>query len=238
MQNKSAVLLLICLLSIFSIAFTGCWKTGELTESTVQIELEEVETVEAKVVIYKGNLHITGVQQLQLLNSKFSSNLEKWNPQVIYSTEGHKGKLKILQTDKQKNISATIESDWFLFFNNMIPLELDLIVGNGDNQLDFSEINLTSLKVAIGTGDSTINLTGNYRDDLIVHLMGGIGNTIIDLPKDTGVCLLIEGFINKINCNDFYRIGSFYYNSSFDFAKKNIFITIFSGLGKININLV
>jgi len=239
MNKKDAKIPLFILLIFFLVfAFAGCWSTGEHTEETVNIELEEAEKVNAVIVIYKGDLYISGENQHLLLISDFDYNLSEWVPQVTYSTEDNEGKLKIMQKEKEKGLFDSVENKWSLIFNQAVPLELDIMMGSGDNHLDLSSIHLIDLKAAIGTGDTILDLTGNYQDNIRVYLVGGVGNTTINLQEDIGVRLWIKDGLNRINCDGFNRFGNFYFNSAFDFSERKIYITLFSGLGAIDINLI
>jgi hypothetical protein len=111
-------------------------------------------------------------------------------------------------------------------------------MGNGDNHLDLSSINLTGFKAAIGTGDTILDLTGNYQENIEIYLLGGVGHTTINLPEDIGVRLWIKNGLNIINCDGLDQMGNFYYNSTFDFSERKIFITLISGLGMIEVNLI
>ncbi|HKK83078.1 MAG TPA: toast rack family protein, partial [Atribacterota bacterium] len=193
MNKKNATLsLFILLISFLIFALTGCWSTGEHTEETVNVELEEAEKVNATIVIYKGDLCISGENQELLLISDFDYNLNQWAPQVTYSTEKNEGKLKIIQKEKEKGLFNPFENKWSLIFNQTVPLELDIVMGNGEYHLDLSSIHLIDLKAAIGTGDTNLDLMGNYQENINVYLIGGIGHTTINLAEDTGVRLWIK----------------------------------------------
>ena len=239
MNKKNAKIPLFILLIFFLVfALAGCWSTGEHTEETVTIELEEAEKVNAMIVIYKGDLYISGGNQQLLLISDFDYNLNQWAPKVTYSTEDKEGKLKIMQKEKEKGLFDSVENKWSLIFNQTVPLELDIVMGNGEYHLDLSSIHLIDLKAAIGTGDTALDLTGNYQDNIQVYLVGGVGNTTVNFPEDIGVRLWIKDGLNRINCDGFSRFGNFYFNSAFDFSERKIYITLFSGLGTIDINLI
>lgn len=225
-----------CLVLILS----GCWEKGELIEETLVIDLEEVDEVQAIIALYQGSLHLFGIDQQSLLISDFSYNLMSWIPQITYTVEENdKGYLKIVQTKNERRWSNSLVNDWSLAFNQAIPIGLDIVMGSGENHLDLSLIHLTDLKAAIGTGDTFIDLTGDYQQNITVHLIGGIGRTMINLPEGIGVRIMVNGMLNRINCDGFNRIGNFYYNKAFfDFSERKIFITIVSGLGMIDIHLL
>ena len=218
--------------------FSGCFSTTEYTEEVYTIELDDVQKASATIAIYNGDLSISGKSQQALLISEFHYNLKYLFPEITYVVQDGEGKLKIIQKENKKAFFDKIENKWSLIFNREVPIELDIAMGSGDNQLDLSAINLTELKIAIGAGESFIDLTGNYERDIHIYLVGGIGRTSINLPNDAGIRLLINGVLNHVSCDGFKRIGNFYYNSAFDFSERKFFITIISGLGIIDINLI
>lgn len=229
-------LLILPVFLIFSLA--GCWNTGELIEEMPVINLEDAQEVQATIIIYQGDLKISGKNQSPLLISSFSYNLTEWAPEMTYTVEKGEGSLKIIQKENKKGLFNPLINDWSLVFNQAVALDLDMVMGSGEYQLDLSNIHLINLKAALGTGDTVIDLTGDYPDNISVYLIGGIGHTTISLPEDVGIRLLIQGGLNRIQCDGFSHIGNFYYNSAFDYAKSKIYITLFSGLGMIDINLI
>ncbi len=212
---------------------------GEHTEETYNVELEEAEKVNAMIVVYKEVISIFQVEIKQLLLiSDFDYNLNQWAPQVTYSTEDNEGKLKIMQKEKEKGLFDSVENKWSLIFNQTIPLELDIVMGSGDNHLDLSSINLIDLKAVIGTGNTILDLTGNYQENIQIYLVGGVGRTTINLPEDIGIRLWIKDGLNIISCDGLDKFGNFYSNSIFDFSERKIYITLFSVLGTIDVNLI
>ncbi|MFW6149222.1 MAG: toast rack family protein [Atribacterota bacterium] len=237
-KKNTKLLLFILLISFLVFTLAGCWSTGEHTEETYSIELEDAEKVNTTVVIYKGDLYISGGKQQLLLIADFDYNLNQWAPQVTYSTKNNEGKLRIKQEEKEKGLLDSVENKWSLIFNQTVPLELDIVMGSGDNHLDLSSINLIDLKAVVGTGNTILDLTGNYQENIQIYLVGGVGLTTINLPEDIGVRLWIKDGLNKVSCDGFRRFGNFYFNSVFNFSERKIYITLFSGLGTIDINLI
>jgi len=238
MKNRAVTTFLFIFIIFFLVFYLfGCWNTGDLIEETVTVDLEEAHKVDATIIIYKGDLQISGGNQQSLLISDFSYNLKQWAPEVTYAVENGEGILKIIQKENEKGLFNSLINHWTLAFNPDIPLDLDIAIGNGENQLDLSAINLSNLKMAMGSGDAIIDFTGDYQENIAVYLAGGIGHTTINLPEDVGVRLLIKGVFNRIKCDGFNQIGNFYYNPTFNFSERKIYITLISGLGMIDINL-
>ena len=237
-ENRISSILLIIAMAVISILITGCWHTGQLISETIDIDLNEALKVNATIVIYKGNLEIKGISQSALLTSNFSYNLERWFPWISYMVENGIGNLKITQ-DNEKSNTTQLVNNWLLLFNSMVPLSLDIIMGNAESHLNLSSINLTGLKAAIGAGDTVIDLTGDYHNYINIYLLGGIGHTTLNLSRGVKTGILIEGTLNRIKCDkDFHRINNYYFNSASVFEEKKINITIFSGIGIIEINLI
>jgi predicted membrane protein len=230
-----ATIVLLC----FSFFFlSSCLSTGQHTEEAYTVELQEAKKVSTTIAMYNGDLEILGNSQGPLLASEFSYNLKELIPEISYLVQNGEGKLKIIQKENKKGLFNPVENKWSLIFNQAVPIELDIAMGNGDNHLDLSSINLTGFKAAIGTGDTILDLTGNYQENIEIYLLGGVGHTTINLPEDIGVRLWIKNGLNIINCDGLDQMGNFYYNSTFDFSERKIFITLISGLGMIEVNLI
>jgi hypothetical protein len=232
------IIIAIVLLAFSFFLLSGCLSTGENTEESYTVKLQGAQKVTATVAIYNGDLHISGYNQPSLLISEFNYNLKQLIPEISYLVQDGEGKLKIIQKEKQKGLFNQVENQWSLIFNQAVPIELDIAMGNGNNHLDLSSINLIGLKAAIGTGDTILDLTGNYQENIQIYLLGGVGNTTINLPEDIGVHLWIKNGLNIINCDGLEQFGNLYYNSIFDFSERKIFITLISGLGMIEVNLI
>lgn len=231
-------ILIVLIISSLSLVLIACWDTGDLVEKQFIVEMGDAQKVHAGIMIYEGNLEISGGSQQSLLVSDFTYNLKHWVPEISYSEEKGEGNLKIIQkeeTEKQK--SDYLQNKWLLQFNKDIPLKLDVVMGRGENHLKLDLINLTGLKAIVGTGDTELDLTGDYQENINVFLVGGFGNTTINLPENVGIRLLIDGMLNRINCDGFKKINNFYYNTSFNLSERKIYITLISGLGNIDINL-
>lgn len=237
-KRYSKLIFIILLAGFFSFYLSGCLSNENYTDETYTIESEKAKKVTASISIYTGDIAISGNSQQPLLTSEFNYNLKQFIPKISYVVQNDEGKLKISQEEKTKGLYDSVENRWILIFNRTIPLELNIAMGSGDNRLDLSDINLTGLKSIMGSGDSYIDLTGKYKDNVHVYLIGGLGHTTINLPEDIGIRLLIDGVFNRINCSGFEQIGNFYFNSGFDLSERKIYITIISGIGKIDVNLI
>lgn len=238
MKRKNFQIFMILLFAYTGLFLFGCWETGELSEESLTIHVGEAEQVHVVTAVYKGNLSFYGSEQQPLLITKISSNLNHWFPKLTYDIRNGEGYLKIIQEENEEKKLPTVVNDLFLSFNESIPLDFDLLTGSGDNHLDFSRIFLTGLNIAIGTGDTLIDLTGDYPDDLTVNLVGGIGHTKVFLPAEVGTRILFQGILNRISCDGFYNIGNLYYNSSYHKSERRIYMNIISGLGFLEIELI
>ena len=231
--------LLITMIALM-IFLSGCWQTGELIEETSIVGLEDAEVVDVKITIYKGNLHISGERISELLVANLSYNLSQWAPVMNYQVENGSGDLQINQkeNEEQKGLFNPIINNWSLLFNNSVPVSFNILIGNGENELDLRNVYLKKLTAVLGTGNNNIDLRGDYSDNINISLIGGVGQTTLMIPKEVGVRLLIDGGVNHISSDGFNQIGNYYYNSIFDFSERKIFISIFSVLGRIEIDLI
>ena len=117
---------------------------------------------------------------------------------------------------------------WNIGLTPLIPLDLRLNGGVGDNTIDLSGVQLTSLSINGGVGESTITLPDGSSYDVTLNggigetevnfaefasvdarIQGGVGGIILDVPENAAVRLENEGGIGGVSVpNSFERISS------------------------------
>ncbi len=60
-------------------------------------------------------------------------------------------------------------------------------LGAGEAHLELGELNLSRVEMNIGAGKVTMDLRGEPKRDYDVEIRGGVGETVVYLPKDVGI---------------------------------------------------
>jgi predicted membrane protein len=209
---------------------------GELKTETQSVALGEASSVVADVSIGVGKLNISG-GATDLMNATFNYNIAAWKPIVSYNVNATEGTL-LVQQPSQGAISTAPNTryEWDLRFKNDVPTTMKVDIGVGEGNLRFAGLDLRSLEVNSGVGDTTVDLTGlNAQQDVSVLVKGGVGQVTIIVPTDTGVRVTADGGLGNINANGMTVNGNTYTNTAYGTTSNTIKIDVKTGIGNIQL---
>jgi predicted membrane protein len=89
----------------------------------------------------------------------------------------------------------------------------------------------------MGAGDITIDLTGDWQDDLDAIIQGGLGQMTLKLPSDVGVRLNVQTGIGSVDASGLSKDGNIYTNDAYGNSDVSLRIEIDGGVGKINLDV-
>jgi len=75
-------------------------------------------------------------------------------------------------------------------------------------------VTLTRLKLQMGAGKTTVDLTGDYARGFDASIQGGVGKATIMLPSGVGVKAKAQGGLGKIDAEGLARVGDSYVNDA------------------------
>jgi hypothetical protein len=236
---KKRLLLLAGMLTC-SLALSACSininDNAEITNTiheSKNIELNGENALTADITMGVGKLKISSDTN-KLFEGNFDYNVKKLKPEISYSSNV----LKVSHNKMNQNISGNnYKCDWDLRFNPKVLMSMDINMGVGSGNLDFSKINLKSLSAKFGVGDSLVDLSGSYNQDVNVNIQGGVGRVIIILPKSIGVSVTAEKGVGSIRAENFTRESSSYKNDAYGKTKNSINVNVKAGVGDIELEL-
>lgn len=234
-------ILVLCSILACSLTLSACSisvsndniKTKDVHESKV-IELKDEKELNAKINMGVGNL-IIGSDTEKLFDGSFDYNIKDLKPVISYEN----GNLSI-SSEKHSNINLSknnTKCTWKLNLNDKIPAKINLQLGVGKSSLDFSKMNLKELTVNTGVGDTTIDLSGNYTDNIPVKIDGGVGRVKIIFSKAIGTSIKVKKGIGSVSCSGFNKNNDTYTNDNYGKTKNTMDVTINSGVGDVEIAL-
>ncbi|MEJ2747732.1 MAG: LiaF-related protein, partial [Anaerolineae bacterium] len=130
-----------------------------------------------------------------------------------------------------------VKYEWDLKLNDDIPMDLDINLGVGENNLELSGLTLNSLDIQTGVGETTIDLTGDWANSFDVDIKGGVGKTTVYLPSNVGVRVETQTGIGGINVHNLIQNGDTYTNAAYDSADVVLDIKVQGGIGAIDLIL-
>jgi hypothetical protein len=199
-----------------------------------KIELGKARSVRAEVHIGAGELLLSGGAK-PLLEADFIYNVSQWKPEVSYEVQGEEGKLRVRQPSVQGIPRGGSKYEWNLSFNNHVPLDLRVELGAGKSTLLLGELSLTNLEVETGVGETTIDLNGEWKQDLVAKIEGGIGQLNVHLPSDTAIAVEAEKGIGTVKVDGLRQDGKRYVNDAFGKTTPTLRIHIEAGIGEIRL---
>jgi hypothetical protein len=242
MPNKQGVKVVASLLILIAVASTatGCYRgvrVGDLQTKSQTIERGEAEAVNVEIQMGAGKLDVSGGAS-ELLEASFTYNVEELNPQATSAD----GRLEVKDSGVDVGITSLVDlvefrNEWDLRLNEDVPMEMIIDLGFGSSNLILGALTLTSLTINGGAGEVTIDLTGDWQNDLEARIMGGLGDIHLRLPADVGVRIEVDTGIGTVDASGLTRDGNTYTNDAYGVSDVTLQIHIGGGVGNIDVDL-
>jgi hypothetical protein len=242
MRKKQGVTVIASLLILIAVAFTatGCYRgvrVGDLQTKSQTVERGDADAVNAEIQMGAGKLDVSGGAS-QLLEASFTYNVEELDPRATYTN----GRLEVRDSGVNIGIAsladlAEFRNEWDLKLNEDAPMEMKINLGAGPSNLALGALALTSLNINGGAGEVTIDLTGNWRNDLDVRIEGGLGDLHLTLPREVGVRIEVDPGIGVVDASGLTGDGNTYTNDAYGVSDVTLRIHIDGGVGHINLDI-
>jgi hypothetical protein len=167
------------------LAAGGCGggvRVGELRTVSEAVELSGATPVRVQIEMAAGELVVSG-GAAQLLEADFTYNVDELKPEVDFDGST----LSVRTPDVQVGANSLWDLDdyrykWDLRLNDDVPMEMQVGMGAGSTNLKLGSLSLSRLDVGGGAGDVTVDLTGDWQNDLEATIEGGAGKRTVILP--------------------------------------------------------
>jgi hypothetical protein len=127
------------------------------------------------------------------------------------------------------------ENDVAINLNEKPIWNIDLGIGAGKADFDFSSYKVKSLKVSTGVADLDLRL-GDRVPQADVQIESGVASVTLEIPKSVGYEVRIDGALNVKNMDDLEKIDDNLYRSTdFETATHKVAIRYDAGLSKVKI---
>jgi hypothetical protein len=240
MRKKRDLIARLLILIAVAFAATGCYqgvRVGDLQTKSQTVELDDADYVNVEIEMGAGKLDVSGGAR-ELLEASFTSNVEELNPRATYAS----GRLEVKDSGVNVGITSLADLDefrneWDLKLNEDTPMEMKINLGAGPSNLALGTLALTDLGINGGAGEVTIDLTGNWRNDLDARIAGGLGDLHLTLPRDVGVRIEVNAGIGAVDTSDLIKDGNTYTNDAYGVSDVTLRIHIDGGVGRIILNI-
>jgi hypothetical protein len=235
--NPNRILPFFLPLIVLAVSACSSLSGGPLQTESRAIDLAGAESAQIEIRMSAGRLRIESGSQ-SLLEGAFTYNIQEWRPDITYSVDGEVGKLGIqqpagIEIQPQRGISVY---DWNLRLNPEIPISLSLELGAGEAYLYLGNLLLNDLSITTGSGNTLMDFSGNWQNDLNAKIIGDVGQIDLLLPRQVGIKLETHG-IALVSADDLIKEGNIYTNQNYGQSPYNLLITFQAGPGNLNIEL-
>jgi N-terminal domain of toast_rack, DUF2154/Domain of unknown function (DUF5668) len=208
--------------------------SGRHEHETKMVELRGAKAVRMTVHMPAGELHIEG-GATQLMEGDFYQGASWAAPSVEYEVREGIGSLSVTQ-ESSNTVMTHSDNNWKLKVTDQVPLDLEVDVGAGKGDLNLSKVDLTRMKLNIGAGQATVDLTGERAKDLEAEIQGGVGEAIVRLPKNIGVVATVHGGLGSVDVHGLKEEDGEYTNAAYGKAPNTIHLTVEGGIGHIKLD--
>jgi hypothetical protein len=230
---KSKGIALLAMVAIL-VAAAGCGggaTVGELRTESETVERGDASQVRVEIEMGVGELAVSG-GAAELLEAEFTYNVDELKPEVEYD-----GSTLSVRTPEARLGAGSLldlgnfRYEWDLRLNDDVPMEMQVGMGAGTSNLQLGSLSLTRLDVGGGAGDVTVDLTGDWQNDLEATIEGGAGKRTLILPADVGVRVRVEVGVGGVNTTGMTREGDYYVNDAYGESDVTLNIQVQGGLG-------
>src|SRR3954464_954510 len=161
MRNIASRTATLAIGAVLLVAMTGCVQGSKIAHIENQtLAPTTAKAVHAQIDMGVGVLTVHSGDAEDLLKATFKYNVDSWKPQVSYNVNGDDGDLVVRQPKGSDPFVSNATNEWNLALNPNVALDLNVSMGAGGATLNVGQLNVRSLQVNTGVGESTVDLTG------------------------------------------------------------------------------
>jgi len=233
--TRLSLLLMVLPLWLIAGCSTEDWDAGPPRTESQTVKLGDAKSARVEIDMPAGELSV-GSGAKELLEADFSYGRPSSRPEVEYNVSGGQGQLTIREPGSGHGRGRG-HNKWDLHLSNKVPLELKVEQGAGRTRLTLGGLSLSRLDVDLGAGETIVDLTGDWKNNLTANIDGGVGRATVRLPSDVGVRATAHGGIGAINVRGLIKNGDAYVNEAYGKSPVTVEVKVEGGVGEINLEL-
>lgn len=210
----------------------GSVTTGETRNETVTFDVGDAKSARVELRMGSGELNVAPGAQ-KLAEATFRYNVAEWKP-LVEHRGGATAELKISQPGSTGSFGNTV-NDWDVKLHGELPIEVSANLGAGEANLNLGRMNLSRVDVNIGAGQVEMDLRGEPKRSYDVQIRGGVGETVVHLPKDAGIAATATKGIGAINVEGLEQREGVWVNPERVGAPVTIRLDVKGGVGEIRL---
>jgi hypothetical protein len=214
----------------------GCGEpAGEMRREQQSIDLAGAQSARVNLAMGAGELMV-GSGASKLVEAEFTYNVDRLKPTVEHQTSGDETDVTISQTETGSFNFGNVVSRWDLRLNNGVLLDVSATLGAGEAHMNLGDLTLRRLDVSIGAGEVHVDLRGTPKRSYGVEIKGGVGETVVYLPRTVGISATAAGGVGSITMNGLEKRGERWINSGHESDPVQITLDVKGGIGEITVH--
>lgn len=212
-----------------------------LTPNTTPFLLDGASSGDVRIIMGAGETTLGGgAPPDTLMVATVFSKAPEWQPEFTGSKNTSRMSVTMMDRGHKAKEWVAIHSpnSWEILLNDHVPLDLLVNVGAGDSRLRLGTLNLSSLTVDNGAGDTEIDLEGYRGGRFDARIMNGVGDISLRLPKTSNARVLLLHGVGDITASGFEQHDEYYTTPGFTTSLPVTEILIKQGVGSITIETV
>lgn len=205
--------------------------TGDTRNETLSFDLDDAKAARVRIRMGGGELHMSS-GTAKLMEGKFAYNVPEWKPVVDYKAGS--GELTLSQPKYSARFGNAVNK-WDVTLNGDLPMEIAADLTAGEANLELGRLNLSRVELNIGAGQMNVDLRGEPKRDYAVQIRGGVGETIVHLPKDVGISATATKGIGDISTEGLENRDGVWVNPDRISAPVTVKLDVKGGVGQIRL---
>ena len=216
-------------------------QTAWSTSNTTQFPLDGATSGNVSITMGAGEMTLNGgAADKDLMEISVFSKASEWQPEVSSTLNNSVKTVRI--TDKGHTGKAWFAVDspnrWEIRLSDQVPVAADVRIGAGDCRLVLGTLNLTSLNVHAGAGDTEIDFSRYHGGRFDAAIMHGIGDLTLRVPGSGNTRITIDQGVGDIAGSGFSMNNGAYVTAGFNPALPVNEIIVKQGVGDLRLEMV
>jgi len=222
---------------LIACGFLNTTRVNELKTETQSVDMESANTARVQIEFPTGELKVASGAS-SLMAASFRHNVAAWQPQVKYSESGAQGELVVSQPGSdQLPVGGQLINEWTIHLSNDVPINLTILTGAGNSELNLGALDLTTLNIETGAGTTNIDLDGNWDHDVTVSIIGGLGELKVNLPSQMGAQVEMDTALVTVNANGLIVADEGYVNKAYGKTSHTLTVKLTAGVGSVTLTV-
>jgi hypothetical protein len=207
---------------------------GETRREQQSIDLDGSQSARVNLEMSAGELKVSG-GAARLMEAEFTYNVDRLKPAIEHHSSGTEADIRVSQS-ATSGLSFGAMSRWDLRLNDGVLMDVVAKLGAGQAEMNFGNLNLRNLEVGIGAGQVHVDLRGTPKRGYGVRINGGVGETVVYLPRSVGISATAAGGLGSISVNGLEKRGDRWVNAGHENDAVQVTVDIKGGIGEIQVN--